>query len=594
MTISHLLRRIHEGVVVLPAIQRDFAWPPQRIFRLLDSLLQGFPIGIVLIWETYQDIHYRTFVADIWPRQIHSILDNGQKRKLGVVLDGQQRLQSLFSALCGTYKGKSLYLDVLSGRTMDDTSRQKYDFKFMDAADFQKWQKTFESGPNQYSSDSQAPAYYARVVDLYALYARQKAEFRKQLAESLSLPLEAQERVEINIDCLNEVLSRNTNVLKVAVIDEDLPSDAPHRKTEADVLEIFVRINREGQPLSRSELTFSMLKLNWMESAVSLPEFVERINVGNFFKIDTDFIIRCLFAVSGLGTGFDPDLLRKPSMVARIKGHFPQCCDAIRSTIDTVLKVCGCSSSELIGGANTLVPLVYYLFHTHQHELPEEQVSNFRKALYLFGFARPFSGNTESRLRKFIRRELQPLAERGDHTFPFASAVWWVKYWQGYTSFSSDLLRSNGRLALHVLQGSNGSKAQYWRNAEELDHIFPRSELLKKGFDESEIDDVANLWILPKDRNMNKSNKPPAEYFQDVDDAEMEAALIDRQLLRYSTFRTFLRTRGKRMLETVKERLEFTDRDFRVPLIALKPMRQTVPKLPPARSTPVRAPAVSA
>ena len=60
-------------------------------------------------------------------------------------------------------------------------------------------------------------------------------------------------------------------------------------------------------------MIFSMLKLNWKESATALPEFVDKVNDGNSFNIDIDFIIRCLFAVSDLGTKFDIDMLRKKS-----------------------------------------------------------------------------------------------------------------------------------------------------------------------------------------------------------------------------------------------------------------------------------------
>src|ERR1019366_2278278 len=213
------------------------------------------------------------------------------------------------------------------------------------------------------------------------------------------------------------------------------------------------------------------------------------------------------------------------------------------------------------------------------------QMGNFRKALYLFGFAKPFSRNAESRLRKFIRRELQPLAERMDDSFPFAAAVWWVRYWEAYTLFSSSLLQRNPSLALHVLQDLKGAKAQYWRNAEELDHIFPRSELSKRGYDESEINNFANFWILAKGKNLNKSNKPPAEYFKDVDNAEMKLALIDQDLLDYATFKGFLKKRGKQILELVKSRLDFTDRDFREPALAFRPLQQTTHKIPPASAT---------
>ncbi len=134
----------------------------------------------------------------------------------------------------------------------------------------------------------------------------------------------------------DEVLTKNPNILKVSVIDEDLPGDNPDRKSEADVLEIFVRLNREGTPLSRSDLIFSMLKLNWKESAESLPQFVQEVNKVNSFEIDTDFVIRCLFAVSDLGTKSDLDRLRRKQNVARLRKNFAPCCDAVRSVLDAV------------------------------------------------------------------------------------------------------------------------------------------------------------------------------------------------------------------------------------------------------------------
>jgi len=96
--------------------------------------MRGYPSGIALLWETYLDLQYRTFDGAFHPGQIHDFKENKRKKKLKLVLDGQQRLQSLYIALYGSYKGKSLYLDVLSGRDSDDVAEEKYDFEFLDKA----------------------------------------------------------------------------------------------------------------------------------------------------------------------------------------------------------------------------------------------------------------------------------------------------------------------------------------------------------------------------------------------------------------------------------------------------------------------------
>jgi hypothetical protein len=216
----------------------------------------------------------------------------------------------------------------------------------------------------------------------------------------------------------------------------------------------------------------------------------------------------------------------------------------------------------LLGGQNTLVPFVYYLFHAPKHEVPTGQIEAFRKGLYLFAFARPFSRYADSRLWKFIRREIRPLIEKNDYRFPFDRAVWWVKYWESITGFDERLLQTNMPLTLHVLQDLSSDKVQYQRNAGQIDHIFPRSVLRGKDFEEPEINHFGNFWILAKGKNQNKSDKHPAQFFADVSDGEMRRAVIDREMLDFRRFRTFLKNRSERIREVVRKRLGFSDEDF--------------------------------
>lgn len=560
--IINLLNQIKEQEIVLPAIQRDFVWPEVKIRRLLDSIMRGYPIGIALLWETYLDLQYRKFTGDFHPGDRHDFRENSQKRRLKLVLDGQQRLQSLFIALYGRYEGKSLYFDVLSGREADNLADEKYVFEFLRDEESRAWHTELASGHDGWSGDANGmPKYLIRVSELFKAGVKECHAIVKAIVRQLTLAEEDEERLGVNIARFYDVLTKNPNILKVSVIDENLPNGNPDRKSEGDVLEIFVRVNREGTPLSRSDLIFSMLKLNWRESAESLPEFVRQINEGNDFDIDTDFVIRCLFAVSGLGTKFELDLLRRRDNVERLRNNFETCCDAIRSTVDTISKDCWCSSSLLLGGQATLVPLVYYLFHATKHQVPNTQIDDFRKALYLFAFARPFSRYAESRLWKFIREELLPLAVEENNRFPFDRAVSWVKYWTSIDTFD-ELLQSNVFLTLHVLQNLSTSRTHYPRNAGQIDHIFPRSVLRNKKFEEPEINHFGNFWILAKSKNQNKSAKHPARYFSDVSESEMKRAAIDRKMLDYRRFRTFIRTRGEKIRKVVKNRLGFSNGDF--------------------------------
>jgi hypothetical protein len=278
------------------------------------------------------------------------------------------------------------------------------------------------------------PEWWISVRELFVMGAGQKWDYTKQTAHRLQLSDDEHQLVQRNLDTFNEVLTRDSNILKLSTIDENLPNDSPYRKSEADVLEIFVRINREGTPLSRSDLIFSMLKLSWKESAEGLPEFVNAVNQGNSFDLDTDFVVRCLFAVSELGGRLDLDLLRNKRNVEALQTNFDKCCDAIRATVDFVQNQCKCQSSGLLGSANMLVPIVYYFFHLPKHEVPNDQVERLRTSVYLLGLAQPFSRYSEGRIGNFVRSELQPLAESSDPTFPLEATVNRVRRWENIES----------------------------------------------------------------------------------------------------------------------------------------------------------------
>ena len=565
MNIITLLNQIKEGEIVLPAIQRNFVWKTDRVITLLDSIMRGYPVGIALLWETYTDIPYRRFVQDYQPEGKHTFHDNKKRRRLKVVLDGQQRLQSLFVALYGSYDDQRLYFNVLSGRPDDDYSLQRYEFRFADEKEVKEWNASSREDaalPEDERPDWFLPEHYISVSTLFGLSVASRQKLRKQLVADLALEEKDELRVEANLARFDEVLTRNENLLKASVIDENLPSDSEERKSEADVLEIFVRINSVGMPLRRSDLIVSILRLRWRESAQALPKLVRQINKGNSFNLEIDFVIRCLFAVSDLGTKFDLELLRSQSKVDLMRDNFTRCCNAIKSTIDFVVSVCWCQSSSVIGGSATLIPFVYYIFHQKKHHVPNSETETLRKAFYLLGFTQPFSRYADSRLGAFLRNEMKPLLEAGDVTFPFDRLVAWVRYWERVHSYGPELLQRNPTLALHVLQRHTGAKVQYRDNSPEIDHIFPRSVLRKKEFDHAKIEHFANYWILAKSKNANKSNRHPADYFKDVPARELKRALIDRSMLDYRRYSSFLTARSEGILKAITREVGLSEADF--------------------------------
>jgi len=116
-----LVKRIEKRDIVLPDIQRSFVWDEDQIYDLFDSLVRGYPIGSLLFWNAIGDneekrlLVYHEFVRDHRKGQpLPPQTELHMREEKTFVLDGQQRLQSLYLGLEGTYDGRELRCTPLS------------------------------------------------------------------------------------------------------------------------------------------------------------------------------------------------------------------------------------------------------------------------------------------------------------------------------------------------------------------------------------------------------------------------------------------------------------------------------------------------
>ena len=102
ISVKELVEGIRDKKYYLPSIQREFVWDTDRIARLFDSLMKGFPIGSFLFWEVPKDkIEEFSFYEFI--RDFHALKNKHNKvapltttsAPFVAILDGQQRMTSL-------------------------------------------------------------------------------------------------------------------------------------------------------------------------------------------------------------------------------------------------------------------------------------------------------------------------------------------------------------------------------------------------------------------------------------------------------------------------------------------------------------------
>jgi len=182
-----LLNQINDQEVVLPAIQRDFVWTEVQTAKLLNSIMRGYRVGIVLLWETYNDIQYRRFVGDFRAGTLHTYDDNEERRRIRLVLDDQQRLQSLYMALRGQREGRELYLDILSGQESDDVADDRFRFEFMTREAAAERNKRSVRAVVPSKEREETPDWWISVRDLSSAWLRGRSgTMRKRLRSGFS------------------------------------------------------------------------------------------------------------------------------------------------------------------------------------------------------------------------------------------------------------------------------------------------------------------------------------------------------------------------------------------------------------------------
>src|SRR5262245_40654640 len=105
LKVRELLDEIARGQVLLPEIQRNYVWKKPQVSRLIDSLYREFPAGEILLWATI-DI---PITKQLEGAALPALPSVGQPK---IVLDGQQRLTSLYRALGPTDDAVQVYFNL--------------------------------------------------------------------------------------------------------------------------------------------------------------------------------------------------------------------------------------------------------------------------------------------------------------------------------------------------------------------------------------------------------------------------------------------------------------------------------------------------
>lgn len=231
--LTHLIEDIKHGNIALPDIQRPFVWSAAKIRDLFDSMYRGYPVGTLLFWETG---------SDVGTRQV----GGGETQKVAklLIVDGQQRLTSLYAVLTGTA--------VL---TKDFHQKQV-------RIAFRPFDETFEVTDAAIERD---PEFIPDITKLWAQgYKSTVRRFMARLTGGNDEELDhsEQDRLEERIDRVRDLRDFRFQVI-------ELNSNAD----EEQVAEIFVRINSEGVKLNQADFILTLMSVHWEQGRKQLELF---------------------------------------------------------------------------------------------------------------------------------------------------------------------------------------------------------------------------------------------------------------------------------------------------------------------------------
>ncbi len=419
VTVADVLRRIQTGDVVLPAIQREFVWDPDdRITKLFDSLLRGYPIGTFLSWQVQPEVASK-FKFYGFVREYHEknaphcpVLDLAIDGPVTAVLDGQQRLTSLNVGLRGSHakrkKGawwkhessfpvRHLYLNLLADAPDEHELGLLHDFRF------------FESPPEpRFGDDVEDPCYWYPVNRIYA-------------EQSLAGPFK--ELMGAGLGSGQEGAVERLELLHQRVHNEPLITFFREDDQSIDrVLDIFIRVNSQGKPLSHSDLLLSIATAQFTErdarAAVhSLVDELNRIEPG--FDFDKDTVLKAGLALVGAGDfSFKVKNFSKENTVLLDK-RWDEIADTLRVAVG-LLADFGHSAATLTA-RSVVIPIANYLDHRGLGESYRTSPSHQTDRAELRHWVNRTlikSGIWGSGLDTLLRDLRSTIAERGDTAFP--------------------------------------------------------------------------------------------------------------------------------------------------------------------------------
>ncbi len=585
ISIQEAIDAINHRDYLLPAIQRKFVWSSHQICVLFDSIMRGYPINTFMMWEvkdsSIKNNHkFYDFLKDYCQRfneenSTHKTSASDQDFK--AIIDGQQRLTSLYIGLCGTYAYKKprvwwpsardeealprrkLYLDLKKRVSSDENdSLMKYHFQFL--------------------TDKQYQSSLSKTEDHHWFCLHRVLEFpsvngTNHILDEVVMPFLESVGLSDN-EFAQDTLSQLYGVIRTQKIIHYFNESS---QEVDDVLDVFIRTNSGGTQLAFSDLLMSFAVAHWDgDFRKEIDDLIKNIHQSGSmgFYIERDWILKTCLMLIDVDVRFKVKNF-KAEQVEKIQTEWQSIKDCIKASFQLV-KQFGINEQSLTS-KNAVIPICYYLYKENENDYPlyndinnlskcVEQRSKISQWFYTALLKGVFGGQSDTFLtgmRDVLRDNI------GKATFPLESIVNQYKasnkdlrFDDAYIESLLDIQYGEGRCRalLHLLFSEMDSTKVF-----HIDHLHPRSAFEEKSLDSHEFlqndkkrydffndqkkwNSIANLHLLDPSLNSSKYNKPLSEWINDPNiNLQANDLLVDKNILEFDEFQQFYEQRRAKL-----------------------------------------------
>lgn len=325
IAVSDLLDGVTSGTIRIPRFQRPYVWGPDDMIQLFDSVLRGYPIGSLLIWQT--DRNDITSLDSLGPIKL---TENGPPTRQYVV-DGHQRLATLLGVLM----------------LPENYPR--------DRRDDWRWWIAYDLRTQQFVHLKQA----ATPVPLHQLPLRsvlRTVDFARRTREMLTSP-DLQDDIEALLDRADYVQNR--------VREYRVPMTVMRSGSLDDAVTIFARVNQRGRDMTSdqmvSALTFRDRGEGDFDLAGEIDQTLGQLREYGFSDLERRTVLQVILAAADLDfTRPTYDRIVDRSSFEKMRPAVNSASDALLKSVHFLNGVVGIRTSRLLPYASLVVMLSIY------------------------------------------------------------------------------------------------------------------------------------------------------------------------------------------------------------------------------------------